>query len=174
MRAFLWSGSTDKRRAKVSWARVCSPKNEGGLGLRRAVYCNREAMMRLVWDILMDRPSLWVKWSKVEILKGYSFWRLKLKQSLSLTWKTFLNLRAQVSNKLVYSVGRSSSWSLWYDPWFQNCLLFSKLGGRVIYDSGLPRDATLSVVISDSAWNWPAHVRQLREISSACADIPIG
>ncbi|GAV66478.1 hypothetical protein CFOL_v3_09988 [Cephalotus follicularis] len=174
MRAFLWSGSTDKRRAKVSWAKVCSPKDEGGLGLRRAVDCNRAAMMRLVWDILTDRPSLWVRWCKAEILKGYSIWRLERKQSLSVTWKILLNLRAQVSAKLVYSVGRSSSWSLWYDPWFQNCPLISRLCGRVIYDLGLPRDATLSAVILDSAWNWPAHVRQLREISIACLDFPIG
>ncbi|GAV86835.1 zf-RVT domain-containing protein [Cephalotus follicularis] len=173
MRAFLWAGSTDKRRAKFSWARVCSPKDEGGLGLRRAVDCNRVVMMRLVWDILTDRPSLWVRWCKAEILKGCSIWRLERKQSLSVTWKILLNLRAQVSTKLVYSVGRSSSWSLWHDPWFQNCPLISRLGGRVIYDSGLPRDAILSVVILDLAWNWSAHVWQLRNISIACLDIPI-
>ncbi|GAV81032.1 hypothetical protein CFOL_v3_24491, partial [Cephalotus follicularis] len=104
MRAFLWAGSTDKRRAKVSWARVCSPKDEGSLGLRRVVDCNRATMMRLVWDILTDRSSLWVRWCKAEILKGCSIWRVEPKQSLSVTWKIILNLKAKVSAKLVYSV----------------------------------------------------------------------
>ncbi|GAV65869.1 zf-RVT domain-containing protein [Cephalotus follicularis] len=174
MRAFLWSGSADKRRAKVSWPRVCAPKDEGGLGLRRAVDCNKGSMMRMVWDILTDRSSLWVRWCKAEILKGCTLWRLEPKQSHSVTWKNILSLRAQVAANLVYSVGINSSWSLWHDPWFQNFPLFSRLGSKVIYDSGLSRDATVSEVILDSAWNWPDNVEQLREISIPCADIPIG
>ncbi|GAV76618.1 hypothetical protein CFOL_v3_20091, partial [Cephalotus follicularis] len=52
--------------------------------------------------------------------------------------------------------------------------LVSRLGHRVIYESGLSRNATLAEVISDSAWNWPTNVRQLREITLACEGIPIG
>lgn len=33
---FLWSGNIDEEKgAKVSWAALCLPKSEGGLGLRR-------------------------------------------------------------------------------------------------------------------------------------------
>ncbi|GAV68499.1 LOW QUALITY PROTEIN: zf-RVT domain-containing protein, partial [Cephalotus follicularis] len=137
---------------------VCTPKAEGGLGLRRAVDCNRAAMLRLIWDILKDRPSLWVRWSKAEILKNSSFWQVERKQSLSIT-KCLLDLRAQASANLIYSVGSVSSWSIWYDLWFQSTSLVTRLGYRVIYESGLSRNATLSEVISNSAWNWPAHVR---------------
>ncbi|GAV59169.1 zf-RVT domain-containing protein, partial [Cephalotus follicularis] len=70
-------------------------------------------------------------------------------------------------------IGRNSSWSLWYDPWFQSSSLVSKLGSRIIYESGLHRDAPLSEVIQDSVWSWPNHVWQLREISLACSNIPI-
>ncbi|GAV62104.1 zf-RVT domain-containing protein, partial [Cephalotus follicularis] len=153
MRVFLWSSSTAKRRAKDSWATICTPKAEGGLGLRRVVDCNRAAMLRLIWDIFKDRQSLW---------------------SLSITWKCLLDLRAQASANLVYSIGNGSFWSIWYDPWFQSTSLVTRLGYRAIYESGLSRNATLSKVISDSAWNWLANVRQLREISNACVDIPIG
>ncbi|GAV70615.1 hypothetical protein CFOL_v3_14113 [Cephalotus follicularis] len=131
-------------------------------------------MLRLIWDILKDRPSLWVRWSKAEILKNSSFWQVERKQSLSVTWKCLLDLRVQASANLVFSIGSMSSWSIWYDPWFQSTLLVTRLGHRVIYESGLSRNATLSEVISDAAWNWPANVRQLREISHACEDIPIG
>lgn len=32
---FLWCGQDSKGRAKVAWDKVCVPKKEGGLGLRR-------------------------------------------------------------------------------------------------------------------------------------------
>ncbi|GAV58246.1 zf-RVT domain-containing protein, partial [Cephalotus follicularis] len=129
---------------------VCKPKVEGGLGLRRVVDCNKAAVMRLIWDILTDRLSLWVRWCKDEILKGRSFWQIEWKQSLSVTWKYILKLRTPVSANLVYSIGHNSTWSLWHDPWFQNCPLFARVGNRAIYNSGLPRNATLSEVIQDS------------------------
>ncbi|GAV83581.1 hypothetical protein CFOL_v3_27027, partial [Cephalotus follicularis] len=47
MRTFLWSGSAGRRRAKVPWSTVCTPKAEGGLGIRRAGDCNKAAMLRL-------------------------------------------------------------------------------------------------------------------------------
>ncbi|GAV76509.1 zf-RVT domain-containing protein, partial [Cephalotus follicularis] len=137
---------------------VCKPKVEGGLGLRRVADCNKAAVMRLIWDILTDRLSLWVRWCKDEILKGRSFWQIEWKQSLSVTWKRILKLRTPVSANLVYTIGRNSTWSLWHDPWFQNCPLFVRVGNRAIYNSGLPRDTTLSEVIQDARWNWPAHV----------------
>ncbi|GAV75642.1 hypothetical protein CFOL_v3_19120 [Cephalotus follicularis] len=130
--------------------------------------------MRLIWDILTDRLSLWVRWCKEEILKGRSFWQIEWKQSLSVTWKHILKLRTPVLANLVYSIGRNSTWSLWHDPWFQNCPLFERIGNRAIYNSGLPRDTTLSEVIQDSRWNWPAHVWQLRDIADACSDSQIG
>ncbi|GAV73163.1 zf-RVT domain-containing protein, partial [Cephalotus follicularis] len=152
MRAYLWAGSTGSSKAKVSWSQVCKPKVEGGLGLRKAIDCNKAAMVRLLWDVIIDRSSLWVRWT---------------------TWKYILSLRAHAASNLVYSIGRNSSWSLWYDLWFQNSSLVSKLGSRIIYESGLHRDAPLSEVIQDFVWSWPYHVWQLREISLACSNIPI-
>ncbi|GAV92479.1 hypothetical protein CFOL_v3_35858, partial [Cephalotus follicularis] len=139
---------------------VCKPKKEGGIGLRRSSDCNKAAVMKLIWDLLSEKPSLWVKWSKAEILRGNSFWQMERKQGLSVTWKAILRIRSCVSANLVYSVGPNSSWSLWFDPWLHSTSLVDRLGTRAIYDTGLPREATLSEVIQDSNWSWPSHVWQ--------------
>ncbi|GAV92938.1 zf-RVT domain-containing protein, partial [Cephalotus follicularis] len=102
-----------------------------------------------------------------------SFWQLESRQTLSVTWKRLLSLRTLVSAKLVYSIGRNSSWSLWYDTWYQNTPLVEKLGVRTIYDSGLTHEATISEVLQDSNWNWPVHVWQLEEIRYECLNIPV-
>ncbi|GAV87813.1 hypothetical protein CFOL_v3_31239 [Cephalotus follicularis] len=162
MRDYIWAGSTTRKRSKVSWAQVCKPKVERGLSMRRASECNKAAMMRLIWEILVNKQSLWVIWCKSEILKGQSFWQIEHKQMLSVTWKCLLKLRPLVSTNLVYTIGHNSSWSIWYDPWFQGSPLFEWVGNRAIYDSGLPPNAPLSEILQDTNWNWPSHVWQLR------------
>ncbi|GAV80397.1 zf-RVT domain-containing protein [Cephalotus follicularis] len=173
MRDYLWAGSMTRKRSKVSLAQVCKPKIEGRLGMRRALECNKAAIMRLIWDILVNKQSLWVNWCKAEVLKGQSFWQMEHKQTLSVTWKYLLKLRPAVSANLVYTIGINSTWSIWYDPWYQGISLCERVGNSAIYDSSLPPNASLSEILLDTNWNWPSHVWQLREISSACTNIPI-
>ncbi|GAV92380.1 LOW QUALITY PROTEIN: zf-RVT domain-containing protein, partial [Cephalotus follicularis] len=148
MRDYLWAGSMTRKQAKVAWAHVCKPKEEGGLGLRRSTECNNAALMKLLWEMLTNTFPL-------------------------VTWKSLLRLRPRFATNLVYTIGHNSSWSLWHDP-FQSKPLRDRLGDRVIYDSGLPIAATLSMVQQGNFWNWPEHVWQLRDISSACSNISFG
>lgn len=63
-RNFLWSGSTTYNHYnKVAWEVICSPKSEGGLGLRNVVDWNHAAMAKHLWAICSKQDSLWVKWS---------------------------------------------------------------------------------------------------------------
>lgn len=47
--AFFWSGpSLNVKKAKVSWDVVCSPKHEGGLGLRSLKEMNKVLTLKLL------------------------------------------------------------------------------------------------------------------------------
>ncbi|KAL0292809.1 UNVERIFIED_CONTAM: hypothetical protein Sradi_6971600 [Sesamum radiatum] len=41
LRKFLWQGSSATGFAKVAWAQICKPKEEGGLGIRRVIFMNQ-------------------------------------------------------------------------------------------------------------------------------------
>lgn len=50
LRAFLWSGPDLKKSgAKVSWEHLCSPKQEGGLGLKSIQVWNKAAVAKHIW-----------------------------------------------------------------------------------------------------------------------------
>ena len=50
MRNFLWSSSSEKKRSNlVNWEKVCVPKAEGGLGLRRGKEFNNACLLKLGW-----------------------------------------------------------------------------------------------------------------------------
>jgi len=54
---FLWSGKDEKAKAKVSWEKICVPKKEGGLGLKRIGAWNKAAMLRHIWN-LFDQSGI--------------------------------------------------------------------------------------------------------------------
>ncbi|XP_074302950.1 uncharacterized protein LOC141637290 [Silene latifolia] len=72
---------------------VCTPKNEGGLGLRYSLDWNRATIGKLVWWIYSKRDSLWVKWVHQVYIKGSSWDSHVPKTHMSWNWKTIYKIR---------------------------------------------------------------------------------
>jgi hypothetical protein len=89
----MWCGKHDKAKAKVSWVKVCVPRQEGGLGLKRIDVWNKAAMLRHIWNLFSRADSLWVAWVKENWLRGRSFSQIPIPQSCSWCWKQLLKLR---------------------------------------------------------------------------------
>ncbi|XP_022891863.1 uncharacterized protein LOC111406714 [Olea europaea var. sylvestris] len=79
LRAFLWKGSDlGAGGSKVAWAKICMPKEEGGLGLRGLEIWNKATMLKHLWSLCSDcASSLWVSWTRCYLLRGRSIWELK-------------------------------------------------------------------------------------------------
>lgn len=72
--AFLWRGApTTARGVKVSWISVCTPKEAGGLGLRRLKEWNRVLGLKLIWLIFAAGGSLWVSWVRRHLIADRNF-----------------------------------------------------------------------------------------------------
>ncbi|KAL0405114.1 UNVERIFIED_CONTAM: hypothetical protein Slati_3825300 [Sesamum latifolium] len=50
LRSFLWQGTTGSGYSKVAWARVCTPIEEGGLGIRNLSALNMAMIARKLWE----------------------------------------------------------------------------------------------------------------------------
>ena len=90
--AFLWSGSPNSsRKAKVAWDEVCLPKQEAGLGIRRLVDSSKVFVLSLIWRLLTNSCSLWVAWTRRNLLHNRCFWDVKDTQAGSWIWRKLLN-----------------------------------------------------------------------------------
>ncbi|XP_074306045.1 uncharacterized protein LOC141641273 [Silene latifolia] len=62
-RNFLWSGKDSYQRApNVSWDTCCSPKDEGGLGIKDLKTWNRALLGKYTWWLANKKDHLWVRW----------------------------------------------------------------------------------------------------------------
>ena len=81
LRAFFWSGSELKTsNAKVAWEHLCVPKNEGGLGFKDVECWNKAAITKYIWFLFAGggEKSKWCQWVKSYLLRGRSFWEVKV------------------------------------------------------------------------------------------------
>lgn len=69
-RYFLWGKSPSSNyRPLVAWKLVCSPKEEGGLGLLSLTEWNLALLAGVIWEIQADKDSLWINGYTVFILE---------------------------------------------------------------------------------------------------------
>ncbi|KAK3221992.1 hypothetical protein Dsin_009017 [Dipteronia sinensis] len=67
-----------------------------------------------------------------------------------------LNLRPIARPLIQHFIGNGSSTSLWFDNWHPDGTLLSKWSPRMVYDSGLPLNATVNAIVLGDSWSWPA------------------
>ncbi|GKE05253.1 hypothetical protein Tco_1397271 [Tanacetum coccineum] len=137
MRGFLWcQGDMRKGKAKVSWEVVCLPKNEGGLGLRRLELFNKALMVTHIWNLLLKKESLWVKWIHEYKLRGRHFFEVPYSGNMTWGWRKFLQLRLLIRDHVIYHLGDGATCSLWFDRWSPCGPLADIISSRDIHRAG--------------------------------------
>lgn len=118
LRAFLWSGIHLKKiGAKVSWLEVCSPKAEGGLGLKSLQVWNRATMLRHLWALCKKEDTLWVKWVHSYMIRDQNIWATKVPQDCSWTVRKLLKLRRVGQPFVKHIIGDGCNTFIWFDNW---------------------------------------------------------
>ncbi|KAG7560295.1 Reverse transcriptase domain [Arabidopsis thaliana x Arabidopsis arenosa] len=144
--AFLWSGKEmSSKKAKIAWEQVCKPKTEGGLGLRNLKEANDVCCLKLIWRIVSNRSSLWVKWIDTYLLRKTSFWMVKQNTNAgSWIWKKILKYRDLAMSFSKVEVRNGETTSFWYDNWSTLGRLFETVGERGIIDMGISRESSVA------------------------------
>ena len=157
IRRFIWSGPTLKAYgSKVAWVDISTPKEEGGLGVRRLEDINLALMTRHIWNICSPGlTSTWVNWVRRYLIRTHSFWDLPIPSNCSWTWRKLLGLRDHIRPLLHFKIGDGEDTMLWLDSWLPTGPILSNFEDRIIYDTGLPRHARVSSIIRNGEWMWP-------------------
>lgn len=137
---FLWSGpELNARKANVAWSEVCRPKAEGSLGFKSLKESNIVSCLKLIWRLVSDRSSLWVKWVRNMLIGKEWFWSIKENTTKgSWMWRKLLKCRGLAKN--IHKV------EIWYDDWSALGRVYEVTSARGVIDMGIPLAATMENV----------------------------
>lgn len=155
---FLWKGKTDApNTAKVSWEKVTTPKNEGGLGLRKLALWNMASVLKLIWFLFFKPQSIWSHWYLTEVLEGNlnNFWVINTKQKNSWLANKLLLLRDTAYHWMNHVVGNGETTYFWTSNWSPFGKLINYLQGESCYSVGIPFSSTLAELWEMDHWVLP-------------------
>ena len=75
----------------VNWEKVCVPKAEGGLGLRRVKEFNNACLLKLGWSAATT-DSLWASWFHCRYFRLPPIWFSTNTKAGSCIWKRIRSL----------------------------------------------------------------------------------
>lgn len=153
---FLWSGNIDMAKgAKVSWAALCLPKSEGGLGLRRLAEWNKTLSLRLIWLLFDNKASLWAEWQRHHHLRNCSFWDASASPNDPWTWKMLLYLRPLAEQFVKTKVGNGARAFFWFDSWTSLGPLIKCMGDYGSRPLRIPIHAKVADAYGEDGWQLP-------------------
>lgn len=115
---FVWgSNETKKKIHLVSWEKLCSSKEEGGLGLRSMGLMNKALMARMGWKFVTEPDSLWASILGSKYLNNSSFFNCEANSKSSYTWRSILKGKdiLKMGSKWVILNGQRAKF--WLDWW---------------------------------------------------------
>lgn len=136
MRNFWWGHKEDGNRhlCLKSWNAICSPKQAGGLGLRRTKDVNTACMAKLAWKVATDKEKSWVRLLASKYLHRGDFLETSRCPTNASGKEELLLLKG-----LCYKVGNGNTISIWHDPWIP-------LIGNLTPPSDLRQNCNLNLV----------------------------
>ncbi|XP_074305874.1 uncharacterized protein LOC141641096 [Silene latifolia] len=98
-RNFLWSSSSDYHRVPlVGWDRVTLPKDEGGLGIKKAELWNTASVGKLVNWLYIKPGRLWIKWVANVYLKGVEWHDYTPGSDTPWTWNRICKVKERIKS----------------------------------------------------------------------------
>jgi hypothetical protein len=123
IRNFWWTGVREESGSKSlclrAWKDICTPKNEGGLGIRNLQAMNQALILMAAWRIA-NQPDVFLHAIlKSKYFPDSSIWRPKSNVPKSAFWASILKMLPVLKTHSLYQITQGQI-SIWSTPWCSN------------------------------------------------------
>ena len=128
VRKFWWGQTNEKTKmSQLSWNKVCTPKEEGGLGFRDLKTCNLALLAKQGWWHQTNTFSLVYRALKARYFPNGDFWGAEMGSWPSFTWRSIIAAQKIVRKGCKWQVGDGASIRIWADKWLNELATFKVL-----------------------------------------------
>lgn len=119
---YWWKSDGKKERGIhwISWDRMCSKKNEGGMGFRNIRDFNVALLAKQAWRLIQFPDKLVSLVFKARYYHASSFLEARLDSNPSYIWRSVLAAQSMVKQGVACRVGNGESINIIADPWLPN------------------------------------------------------
>ncbi|XP_074298838.1 uncharacterized protein LOC141629792 [Silene latifolia] len=143
-RNYLWDGSSDYHRVPlVAWDKVTLPRDEGGLGIKKAELYNIAAVGKLVAWVYNKADKLWIKWINQVYLKQQDWHTYTPAAGVTWSWKSICKVKEKMKN------------GYQHNTWAANMKGYSIREGYEWLRTKQPKKEWVHLVWNK--WNFPKH-----------------
>jgi hypothetical protein len=116
---FWWGFPKDKTRnlCLKSWSSICTPKAQGGLGLKTMAAVNLALIAKLGWKILSDPDSFCFKQLRAKYIQYGDLFTSPYPGNASWLWKGILRTKSLLQSGTCLKVSSSSNFPIWTTSW---------------------------------------------------------
>ncbi|CAN1162607.1 Putative ribonuclease H protein At1g65750 [Linum perenne] len=155
IRNFVWGCSLVKSKIHLlAWDHICRPKDQGGLGLRKARELNQAYLIKLGWEIPNHPVKLWVRVVMSKYLKEtVTGTQLHRKSGGSSLWKGIHTVWHEMRGVCQQNIRNGKDTLFWLSHWLDYDII---LADHAIVDLSSD-DLQLTVAEArnaDGNWNW--------------------
>ncbi|KAL5858823.1 hypothetical protein ACOSQ4_000119 [Xanthoceras sorbifolium] len=153
-RDFLWGHTVDKKTVHlVNWRTVCTPKGNGGLGIKSTKLMNQSLLAKAGWRILQGDKGVWSQLLTCKYLNNANLLTPgdSDKPVCSNTWKGIKFGAKLLSSGINWRIGNGNSVHFWTDVWASDCGSLANHAAVALNDTLLSEKVKDYVV--EAGWN---------------------
>lgn len=114
---------------------------------------SRVFALSLIWRLLTNSGSLWVAWTKQNLLRRRYFWDISDTGAGSWIWCKLLKLRQQAASYLRSAIGNGRNTLFWFDNWLDMGRLLDIAGESGTQLLGITRYAIVADAATSVQWS---------------------
>ncbi|KAJ3673051.1 hypothetical protein LUZ60_006425 [Juncus effusus] len=118
-RKFLWMGDKEYSggHCLVSWERICTPKENGGWGVKNIKEMNNTLLLKWLCKLKYNKEGIWKKMIEGKYGKWIDFENWRNNQTDSFFWKDMSEVASMFRASTNWSLGNGESINFWMDKW---------------------------------------------------------
>ncbi|XP_048623656.1 uncharacterized protein LOC125592497 [Brassica napus] len=115
---FWWSTKDNNRGLRwIAWAKICTPKDQGGLGFRDFKNFNLALLAKQLWRLIQYPNSLLARVLKGRYFRNSNPMDVTKASTPSYVWRSLMAAQPLLKAGLRKTIGTGQTTLVWVDPW---------------------------------------------------------